>query len=262
MHAFELVNGGDHNPYHLFIYMIANFRVTPWKEPLIYYYPKSEGKLVEQTLALLPSNFIRHTEKQANIDYFPFTPQTIPFHVKANFVDSVFPEDYIFLRELFNQYRKPRVKGKFIYLSRNRDNAKWSTIKNEEELLRLIEPLGFETIALTELSVREQIEVVSSADIVLSPHGAGMIHIVWCDKEATILEIRAKGVEKKRHYGHICWGLEMEHTYFWADTNKQEEFTVDLEELGDYLKNHKKIRNNSVKKPIPSILPFTFSVGQ
>lgn len=241
--------------------MIANFRVTPWKDPLIYYYGKTDCKLLEETLALLPPNFIRHTEKQPGINYIPFTPQTIPFHIKANLVDSVFPEDYYFLRELFEKYRKPRVKGRFLYLSRNLDKAKAYTIDNEDKLLNILQPYNFEVVCLTRLSIKEQIELVSSADIVLAPHGAGMIHILWCDRETSIIELKIKGIKEKRHYSHICWALEMEHKSFVAelDNNKM---VINLDELGDYLAHHHKIREYiSEKKDDAFYLPFQFTIN-
>lgn len=71
----KLINGGDSNPYHLLMYMIMNFIQCDTNDIVIYYYPKTNSKLLEIFLNLLPSNFHRHFSKNPTLTYKPFMPE-------------------------------------------------------------------------------------------------------------------------------------------------------------------------------------------
>ena len=52
-------------------------------------------------------------------------------------------------------------------------------VKNEEEMMDFLKPLGFQSFCLEEMTFEEQIELFSSAEIVIGPHGAGLANIVF-----------------------------------------------------------------------------------
>ena len=76
---------------------------------------------------------------------------------------------------------------KLIYISRNRSARR--RIINEEALLPLLNAYGFETCYLEEMSLREQAECFANARMVVAPHGAGLVNLVWSRAGTVVLEL-------------------------------------------------------------------------
>lgn len=75
---------------------------------------------------------------------------------------------------------------KRVYISR--EDAQSRHIKNEGELLNQLTDIGFEKYVLSKMSIERQIELFSSADIVMGPHGAGLSNIIF-GNNLTVIEI-------------------------------------------------------------------------
>lgn len=78
-------------------------------------------------------------------------------------------------------------KGKRIYISRS--GARRRRILNEKELLPILSKYGFETVLPGELSIKEQMELFSSADVIVSPHGAELTNLAYCRPETQVIEL-------------------------------------------------------------------------
>jgi hypothetical protein len=201
--AYELINGGDNNPYHLLIYMIANFIITDISKPLIYFYPKSESSLAEELLALLPPHFTRHFKKDPALSYISF------MNVKPYFHDWTMPHDYEFLRALFAPHISPAIRpGLKIYISRR--DAKQRRIVNEDQLLAALIPNGFIPVVMSKLTASEQIRLFSEAETIIAPHGAALAFMVFMNKNASLIELNGP-MSAKRHYSHIAWHLDLDY---------------------------------------------------
>lgn len=74
-----------------------------------------------------------------------------------------------------------------LYISR--DRAKYRRILNEDELLGILEPLGFQCVRPETLSFEEQVRLFASAEIVIAPHGAGLTNTIFCEPGTKIVEI-------------------------------------------------------------------------
>jgi hypothetical protein len=82
---------------------------------------------------------------------------------------------------------------KLLWISRDTSIAGNRAFKNEEtvipELQGLLGPeVTIEKVRLESLSLREQIRIVRSADIVWAAHGAGLTHILWLHPHAVVAE--------------------------------------------------------------------------
>jgi capsular polysaccharide biosynthesis protein len=131
-------------------------------------------------------------------------------HVKPWFPDWTLPVDYDFLRAIFAPHISNQIRpGLRIYVSRNRD-AQSRRVQNEEELLTCLLPMNFIPISLTDLSVKEQIQVFSQAETIVCPHGAGMSFMIFANPATKIIELNGPSKEK-RHYSHIAWHLELDY---------------------------------------------------
>jgi hypothetical protein len=205
MQAFEMIDGGDKNAYHLFFLMIANFSIADWENRLIvYYYPRSDSKLAEGMLSLLPPNFIRHTEKHPEIEYKTFL-HAIPFYG-----DIAPTESYHLLRNLYKRWIQP-CRGTSIYIQRRSSPRR---VVNEVELLPVLKEFGYEVVALEDYPVVDQIRIVSEAKNILAPHGAGLAFTVFCNPEARIIELSGDSNLEQRHYMHLAYALGLRfHRY-------------------------------------------------
>ena len=61
-------------------------------------------------------------------------------------------------------------------------------VVNEDALRELAAARGFETVALETLSLAETAALMSEAEMVLAPHGAGLANIVFCPPDCRVVE--------------------------------------------------------------------------
>lgn len=106
------------------------------------------------------------------------------------------PRQYVdFVRDaLFNKYTivGPRRRKHKIFISRQ--NAQYRRILNEPEVIDFLASYGFVTYRLEELSFAEQVKLFYNADIVVSPHNAGLANTIFAEG-ARVLEIFSQAPE-------------------------------------------------------------------
>src|SRR5690606_30195157 len=76
---------------------------------------------------------------------------------------------------------------KRLYVSRK--GLQWRNVLNEAEVLEVLAPLGFESVALDGLSVLEQAALFRDAEMVIAPHGAALANLVFASPGAKVVEI-------------------------------------------------------------------------
>jgi capsular polysaccharide biosynthesis protein len=81
---------------------------------------------------------------------------------------------------------RPRGKRR-LWISRCR--ARNRRLQNEEELLAVLKPAGFETVELELLTFREQVDLLAAAGAVAGPHGAGMTNLLFAPRGVPVLEL-------------------------------------------------------------------------
>ena len=75
-----------------------------------------------------------------------------------------------------------------IYITR-RNASLGRRVTNEHELIEILERHRFTIIDLDNLPINEQISIFSNAEIIIAPHGAGLVNMSYCKKRVSILEI-------------------------------------------------------------------------
>jgi hypothetical protein len=78
-------------------------------------------------------------------------------------------------------------KSPWIYISRR--DSKLRKMANEAELEDALSRLGFRIVCLSALSLQEQIATIRNAQVVVGPHGAGFVHLLFAKPGTTFLEI-------------------------------------------------------------------------
>lgn len=81
------------------------------------------------------------------------------------------------------------AQPKRVYISR-RDAAK-RLVANEAELVELLSKYNVESVAMSDLSLRQQVELAANTDCLIAPHGAGMSHALFMPHGSLIVEIFA-----------------------------------------------------------------------
>ncbi|WP_072717378.1 tetratricopeptide repeat protein, partial [Planktothrix tepida] len=104
-------------------------------------------------------------------------------------VGWVVPNTIKFLRSLFltDVLDKKQSYPKRIYISRNQ--ARYRRVLNEAEILEYLNQWGFVSIELETLTVQEQADLFSQAEVIIAPHGAGLTNLVFCQANTVVVEL-------------------------------------------------------------------------
>ncbi|TVU53450.1 MAG: tetratricopeptide repeat protein [Arthrospira sp. PLM2.Bin9] len=142
-------------------------------------------KYEDETLAMfdIPENqkmfgCFRHIE--ADILMVPSRTLLTPKWA-CNFVKNLVLKQVYLVDDNFHNYSRK------IYLSRA--NAYIRKVINEQELIDVLKPLGFEVVYLDNMSVKEQALCLHHAEVVISAHGAGLTNLVFCEAGTKVIEL-------------------------------------------------------------------------
>lgn len=78
-------------------------------------------------------------------------------------------------------------KARRLYISRR--DASSRKFVNEDEIVHLLENLGFEIVELSQYGFVEKIELFANAEIIVGLTGAGLTNMMFCSKKAHVVEI-------------------------------------------------------------------------
>lgn len=129
--------------------------------------------------------------KLPNLNFVPLPPTGVKVDnlvitsTEGRSAGSHVLEKFKFFKNLF-----PELNCKFgnkIYLSRVKNSRR--KLLNEKELIIFLESTGFETYCLEDMTILEQYYLFAHARIIVSPHGAGLANMVFCDKLELLVEI-------------------------------------------------------------------------
>lgn len=86
--------------------------------------------------------------------------------------------------------KETRDRPKRLYLTRG--TAKNTRrVVNEDEVMRLLEPLGFVKLDPGAHTVQEQIDLFTAAEAIVAPHGAALANLTFCSPGVRVLELFA-----------------------------------------------------------------------
>ncbi|MBK0403773.1 glycosyltransferase family 61 protein [Adhaeribacter sp. BT258] len=147
----------------------------------------------------------------------------------ANNVSGYLPKEISsFLRnKILTGYRiDPKPPTRKIFISRSRASKR--RIKNEVELLPVLERFGFEVVFPETLSYREQVALFHESRIIAGPHGAGFTNTFFA-QNATVLELHP-ATAVKPHYFLLSKGLDLDYHYLiGSEADEKLDFEVSVE---------------------------------
>ena len=201
------------NYFRNLLTFIPRILFVPVKEINIAIHRNSSNKL---------RKFIEQILKDKNIELKKFVYLDDDFYKFENsLIPQFLPQKTCLniLNKVFKKNQKNKNKNK-IYLTRK--NAHYRKIINESDLIDEFKSKNFQIIDLETLSIDKQIEIFSSAKIIVSPTSSSLANIAFCDKGTKVFEIMPRykysyeNILKSR-YSSICNLLGFEHHALEAD---------------------------------------------
>jgi len=152
------------------------------------------------------------------------------------------------VRETFSV--QPAKQPLRLFISRAKAGRR--RIINEEAVMALLAPLGFQSICLEDLGIAETAEMIAKASHIIAPHGACLANLVFARAGTQVLELF--NAHLSREYWVICNHKKLDYHAFevhgpdqtYVDTTVRKEFSfierngfdlsVPLEDFKDYVK--------------------------
>lgn len=152
--------------------------------------PMPNKRYVPETLEFLgvPQHDVIHLEAPTIFDRLVLvSPMAFGrYEISPLITDAL--RDHPRVREL---WRRPKRK---LYVPRR--GVRMRRVVNEGAVEAALRDQGFEVFDNSEHSVREQVRAFRDASIIVSPHGANLTNIVYCDPGTPVLELVPEGYDQ------------------------------------------------------------------
>ncbi|MCH9630432.1 MAG: hypothetical protein S4CHLAM37_04310 [Chlamydiia bacterium] len=80
-----------------------------------------------------------------------------------------------------------QIFSKKVFISRKK--ASYRRVINEDEVFALLQKQGFKRYFLEELSILEQVFLFHNAEVIIAPHGAGLVNLIFAEPHTKIVEL-------------------------------------------------------------------------
>ncbi len=121
-----------------------------------------------------------------------------------------------YLREAFlpvvanTQEQEVQADGPLLFISRK--DSKVRNVLNEDELQNVLGQYGFNTVVSSNFTISDKVRIFSQARFVLSPTGAGLISMLFCQPGTKLVEIFNEGFVIEPFYD-IATKLNLDYNY-------------------------------------------------
>ena len=126
---------------------------------------------------------------------------------------------------------KRREQNKRIYISRQKTGSEHTSSRkviNYNEVEDVLGEFGFKSYVLEELSFQDQAELFINAEVIMGPHGAGLVNMIFSD-DPLIIELFPKN-KLKPHFYYISEIMGFEYEAVVSD-NEGDDLVVDIDTL-------------------------------
>jgi len=153
---------------------------------------------------IIESHQYHHLESDTLI--VPSLPAAFPLKWNCDFLR----------RKFLGLVSKQQKNFERIYVSRKDTNSR--RVANETELVDFLNQYGFVSVTLSSMSFQEQVCLFANAKVIITPHGAGLTNIVFCQPETKIIELFASDTIRNCYYitANYC-NLEYYYLAFQPD---------------------------------------------
>lgn len=147
-----------------------------------------------------------------------------------------------YLRNTFLGYdRKSISKTNRVYISRRTYTTVSRYVGNETEVFDFLKSKGFKRYILEDLSVKEQAQLFSGAEMVVATHGAALTNLVFCEPGTHVIEVFLPhyldesyfSLGKQMQLNHFC--ILSEHEKLTTEQKRQGDIYIPVEILAESL---------------------------
>jgi capsular polysaccharide biosynthesis protein len=97
-----------------------------------------------------------------------------------------------------NRLGAHRRRTRRIYISRR--DAIWRKVVNENDVMTLLGRYGFELIELSGMPIRQMIDLMASAEVVVGPSGANLSGAMFCQPGSAVVELTFEPYIRKYYF--------------------------------------------------------------
>jgi capsular polysaccharide biosynthesis protein len=101
------------------------------------------------------------------------------------------------------------------------------TIHNIGQVQSFLSRYGFETVYLEGMSMVDQIVLFQSAELIISPHGAGLANLLFCEPGTKVIEL-TPSIEMRQYFWLISEKLDLVHALQFCATVPDQNFDAAL----------------------------------
>lgn len=159
--------------------------------------PKEKIISGEQFTHIAADKIIASTAPRGN---HTLVPQWLITYMRAAFLPAI----------VSTEEQPVQAEGPFLFISRKDSNVR--NILNEDELQQVLGQYGFNTIVSSKLSIADKVNLFSKAKFILSPTGAGLISMLFCQPGTKLVEIFNEGFVIEPFYD-IATKLDLDYKY-------------------------------------------------
>ena len=173
--------------------------------------PEIRGDFVKHSLKSLNVPIDKVIETKKN-DLYSFESLIIPCKPNNHIYISRWSIE--FLKSTF--LKKNSEQKDKIYIKRK--EAQGRNIINEEEILPILKEKGYKAIYLEDYNIFEQARIFNTAKSIVSPHGAALGNLVFCQQGTHFLELF-----NASHFHCLYWNfaniLDLDYYYYQSNNN-------------------------------------------
>jgi hypothetical protein len=196
--AIQLQGAWAHNFFHWTIDYLPRLQLLealPTNVPLIAF--KDSPRFVRESFDMLaPKREVLWLDKGV----YSFDNLYVPSNLASPAL--VAPHAVAFLTETYGpailRHRQLKKTRRNLYISR-RDAAS-RQIANETALIEALEPLGFQSVTLSDYSISDQAALFADADLIVGSHGAGFVNLAFSQPGTGLVEIFRDGFRSRSFY--------------------------------------------------------------
>jgi len=148
------------------------------------------------------------------------------------------PATVHFMRQLASRLERwsgsNPTSSRRLYISRA--DARARKVSNEQEIRDYLAQSGFQIVELAHLAVADQIRAVTSADIIVGPHGMGLTHLAFHERSPTVVELFHPEIGTDV-YAVLSRSLGFTYRYVIGEAVSGLDFEVPVDRLADALRD-------------------------
>lgn len=240
-HVFPLVPSYDRYYYHWITIYLTRLRMLEKYEKLTGNEPtvlieSDPPSFVKETLELLgygPDRVVEWQGGKQRINNLIVTNHRIQNGVIGLYQHSL--KDYTWLRRKIRSAISggPEVtNSKKIYISRQEAETGRKVI-NIDKLNNVLESYGFESVVLESMSSARQFEIIAGSDMIIGPHGAGLVNMIFAN-DPVIIELLPDSHIKPSFY-MISNIIGFEYRCIVCESRDKDDIIVDVDAVADML---------------------------